>query len=113
MDAVTYIDSLPTARKVRFLTIVNLINQLFPEAEESMNHRMPTYNNGKGWVAVGNQKNYISLYTCSADHIKKFKKAHPVFKTGKTCINFLDGDEIPVDALKSVITSAMKAPKSK
>ena len=113
MDAAKYIDGIPTSRKIRFLTIVNLINRIFPNAEESMNHKMPTYSHGEGWIAVGNQKQYISVYTCGGQHIKKFKTAHPQIKTGKGCINFRDTDEIPIAALTGVIKSALRAPKSK
>ncbi len=69
---------------------------------------MPTYEAGEGWVAAANQKNCISLYTCSAEHLESFKRKHPKIKTGKGCINFKDSDDIPINDLIPVIKSAME-----
>lgn len=86
---------------------MNLIKELYPDAEESMKYKMPTYTTAQGWVAVANQKSYISLYTCSSEHLASFKAAHPGIKTGKGCINFRDKDPIPLEDLKPVIHSAV------
>jgi len=48
-----------------------------------MKYKMPTYQVGDGWVAIANQKNYISLYTCGYHHIVGFKNNNPGIKTGK------------------------------
>jgi len=102
-----YMEQIPLARKARFASIRKLITSMYPQAEETMKYKMPTYHQGKGWVALANQKNYISLYTCSAEHLENFKKKYPGIKTGKGCINFRDRDEIPLNDLGSVIESAM------
>ena len=72
---------------------------------------MPTYRAKDGWVALANQKNYVSLYTCGSHHLVEFKKKHPDIKTGKGCINFKETDPIPVAAMKKVITHAIEHPK--
>ena len=104
-----YLNQVPAERKERLLLVLDTIRSLYPAANESMKYKMPTYESGKGWVAAANQKNYISLYTCSPEHIKDFKKKHPKIKTGKGCINFKDSDEIPVKDLKLVIKKAMES----
>jgi len=38
---------------------------------------------GDGWVAIANQKHYVSLYTCGYHHIERFKQRCPRIKTGK------------------------------
>ncbi len=73
-----------------------------------MRYKMPTYQLGEGSISIASQKHYISLYTCSAEHIAQFKNKHPKIKTGKGCINFKDSDEIPFDDLKPVVKSAME-----
>ena len=103
-----YLKHIPENRKARFLLILSTIKSLYPQTEESMKYKMPTYMSEDGWVAAANQKNYISVYTCSAEHIKDFKKKHPGIKTGKGCINFKDSDEIPIEDLKPVIKQAME-----
>lgn len=74
-------------------------------------YRMPTYQYGEGWVAIANQKNYISLYTCGYHHIESFKQKHPGIKTGKGCINFKDKDSLPIQDLKAVVRHAINHPK--
>jgi len=108
MGVSEYINNIPEKRKIRFQSIITIIKSLYPMAEESMRYKMPTYELGEAWVAVANQKSYISVYTCSAEHIASFKKKHPNLKTGKGCINFRDRDEIPQNDLKAVIKSAIE-----
>ena len=91
--------------------IHKLIIELFPHAALDMAYRMPTYRVGNGWVAVANQKHYISVYTCGYHHIQEFKSEHPGIKTGKGCINFRDRDDIPLADLKKVIRHAIGYPK--
>lgn len=74
-------------------------------------YKMPTYSYGDGWVAIANQKSYISLYTCSAEHIEAFKAKHPTYKTGKGCINFRQKDALPLEDVKAVINHAILHPK--
>ncbi len=106
-----YISGIPDSRKGRFESLHQLIIGLFPEAVVDMKYKMPTYHVGEGWVAIANQKNYISLYTCGYHHIEGFKAKHKGIKTGKGCINFKDKDEIPLHDLKAVVTHAIEQPK--
>jgi hypothetical protein len=70
---------------------------------------MPTYRHGDGWVALANQKNYISLYTCAESHIETYKRRLPRQKTGKGCINFRARDEIYYDNPEYVIRHAIES----
>ena len=63
-----------------------------------------------GWVAIANQKHYVSLYTCGYHHIEDFKNAYPKVRTGKGCINFREKDELPLDALADVVRHAIEHP---
>ena len=111
MDIVDYIQAVEEERRKRLLSIINLIKQLYPEAIESLKFKMPTYESRQGWIAVANQKNYLSVYTCAEEHIATFKLAYPRIKTGKGCINFRDKDPIPLDQLQFVIKNAMSGVK--
>jgi len=108
MEIDQYLQDIPENRLERFNSILTLVRSLYPNAILSMKHKMPTFTDGKGWVAIANQKNYISLYTCGAQHLTNFKLKHPGIKTGKGCINFQDKNEIPLKDLQSVIKSAME-----
>ena len=103
-----YLEKIPEYRKERFTKLLNLVTGLYPDAKPSMKYKMPTFSMGDGWVALANQKSYISLYTCSAEHLKEFKKKYPKVKTGKGCVNIKDKDDFPLRDLASVISSAME-----
>lgn len=102
-----YLASVPKDRKQTVDTLHNLIIGLFPKARVDMKYKMPTYQFGDGWAALANQKNYVSLYTCGYHHIAAFKEKHPEIKTGKGCINFKPGDQLPHQDLKAVVKHAI------
>ena len=106
-----YLKSIPENRQQRFMSIHKLILQLYPEIHVDMSYKMPTYKAGDGWVALANQKNYISLYTCGESHLNAYKHKHPTQKTGKGCINFKQSDTVPVTAVRKVIRHAIEHPK--
>ena len=99
---------MPTLRRKRGGRLLDLIRNIAPQAEASMKYKMPTFVLGDGWISVGNQKHYVSLYTCSSEHIASFSNKHPKQKTGKGCINFKDGDKLCEKDLGQVIRSALK-----
>jgi len=106
-----YFDAASSSRGERLVILHELILECVPACTVDMKYKMPTYSAGAGWVAVANQKAYVSLYTCSASHLEAFKKAHPNYKTGKGCINFRDGDAIPRASVKAVIEHAFSHSK--
>jgi len=107
-----YLKPLTQERRQRVEALVSVVRALYPQAEESLRYRMPTFDHpGGGWVAIANQKLYVSLYTCSAEHLEAFREQYPGIKTGKGCINFRDRDEIPMPAVEAVIKSAMEMEK--
>lgn len=77
-----------------------------------MKYKMPTFEYEQGWISIGNQMNYISVYTCSEAHIADFKLKNPNIKTGKGCINFKDSDDINTESLQAVIRLALEFKKS-
>jgi uncharacterized protein YdhG (YjbR/CyaY superfamily) len=102
-----YMAKVPGDRRGRMELLIGSIRSWFPDAEISMKFKMPTFEIGDNWVAVGNRKNYISLYTCMEEHIAPYIENHPGIKYGKGCINFRDRDEIDYGALRAVVTNAL------
>lgn len=111
-DVKAYFDSVPFKWKGHLETLHKTIVECFPDATVDLRYKMPTYSWGEGWVAIASQKNYVSLYTCSAQHLENFKASHPNYKTGRGCINFRQRDEIPIAAVKEVIRHAIEHPKA-
>jgi len=110
-DVQRYLETVPDERKPLVERLHGLITRLYPEAEIDMSYRMPTYKAKGSWVALANQKSYVSLYTCGAHHIAAFKAKNPSIRTGKGCINFGTTDRVPVAELKKVIKHAIEHPK--
>lgn len=106
-----YLAAVPPARRPLVEALHALILAAYPHAEVSMQHRMPTYRVGDGWVAVANQKHHVSLYTCGEAHIAAFKDRHPHIKTGKGCINFRPADPLPTADIRDVVRHAFDHPK--
>ena len=110
-DVRSYFNLVPDSRKQHIDALHASIIECFPDATIDMCYKMPTYCQGDGWVAIANQKHYVSLYTCSPAHLAAFKEKHPYYKTGKGCINFREKDEIPVKDVKQVVRHAILHPK--
>lgn len=106
-----YFEEVQDSRKSGINSLHKIILEEFPDATVDMRYKMPTYNYNEGWVAIANQKNYISLYTCGYHHIKDFKKKFPKIKTGKGCINFKEADILPIHEIRKVIKHAILHPK--
>lgn len=108
-----YFDLLPDGRRELLLELHRLVLSSVESLTVDLGYRMPTYRFGEGWVALANQKHYISLYTCSAEHLAAFKSKHPGIKTGKGCINFKPGQEIPYEDVRAVVIHAIEHPVQK
>jgi len=104
----SYINLILNNRIDKFNTLHNLILKHYPNAVVDMKYKMPTYHVDQGWVALANQKNYISLYTCLPEALDVFKKTHPKINTGKGCINFKETNELPLEDIEQVIKLAME-----
>jgi uncharacterized protein YdhG (YjbR/CyaY superfamily) len=106
-----YMAKVPAGRRGRMEEIMGSIRSWFPDARISMRYKMPTFEVGDKWVAVANQKSYISLYTCSEEHIAPYAEKHPAVRRGKGCLNFRDREVIYFKDLREVVTSALKGEK--
>jgi len=106
-----YLHSVPQERQTFLLALHDMVLRLYPQASVDMQYKMPTYHVDEGWVAIANQKHYVSLYTCGYHHIEDFKQRCPKIKTGKGCINLKVKDDVPWPELEQVVRHAMDHPK--
>ena len=110
-DVKRYFAEVPENRQPLVERLHELIVGLYPDASIDLSYRMPTYKVGDGWVALANQKRYVSLYTCGAHHLAEFKETYPAVKTGTGCINFRPSDDVADEAIEQVIEHAIEHPK--
>lgn len=101
-----YITAAPVERQTRLRHILQAIERQVPQAVQVIKHKMPTFQLGENWLAVANQKSYISIYTVSNDQIEGFKTKYPKVKTGTGCINLKDSDPLDTSDL-ALVTSAV------
>ena len=101
-----YIAGLPAVRKKRVTDIRKAFLGAMNDIEETMRYRMPTYEKGANWAAVGSRKNYLSVYFCSEEMIRNIKRKHPGIITGKGCVRIKDHQEVPI---KDLVVSFRKA----
>ncbi len=106
-----YFDSVAADREPHMTALHKLITDLYPDVIVDMSYKMPTYRRGDGWVALASQKRYVSLYTCGAHHLARFKERHPEIKTGKGCINFKAGERLPLADVRQVVKHAIEHSK--
>ena len=59
-DVQKYFAAVPDDRKEIILRLHELIVGMYPDAEVDMSYKMPTYKAKEGWVALANQKHYVS-----------------------------------------------------
>ncbi len=68
----------------------------------------------ESFVALANQKNYISLYLMPLYIFPEMKAkfdaaASKKLKCGKSCVNFLRADELPLEATGEILASCPEA----
>jgi len=107
-----YIKAMPENRQEKARALHELIAQMFPEARLSMQYKMPTYHLRDNFIAWGNKKSYLSVYTCSSARIAEFRKKYPEIPGGVGCLNFRDKDAFPLAALKKVVRNALSPSKT-
>lgn len=102
-----YLAALPEERRERGEAIHRLVRKLFPKAVCDFSYRMPTYHVGEQFFAWKSQKNYLSVYTCSAERIAAFSKKHPDIPSGVGCLNFRNRDPFPLRDLTTLVMNAL------
>lgn len=102
-----YYGKLPAKRRQRLQEIEATIMAVAPEAHRSIRYRMPTFETAQGLVSIGNQKHYLSVYTCSAELIESYVRSHPGINHGKGCLRFSDTIPVDLEALKPVFAAAL------
>ena len=102
-----YFNNMPEDRRLKAQSVHKLILELFPQSKVNLKYKMPTYEAEKGRQAIGNQKNYWSVYTCCLEKISAYLASNPQVKHGVDCINFRKKDEVDLKAMKKVILQAM------
>ena len=106
-----YLDGLPPERRGEVEKVWRVVRQNVPGGYvEEVGPKFLTYKAGEEWyVALANQKNYISLYLMPLyvyPELKaKLDASGKNLKCGKSCINFKRADELPLEVVAEVVAA--------
>jgi len=119
-----YIDLIEdSSRKSEIKNLFDFIHNLIPNEEPNITSGMigfglypyKTKSGRQGeWpiVMLASQKNYISIYICSADGkeylAEKYKSDFPKASIGRSCIRFKKSEDIDLTALEKIIKEGAK-----
>jgi hypothetical protein len=105
-----YLESLPAARRTEIERVWGLVREHIPAGyTEEIGAKFLSFKAGADWyVALANQKNYISLYLIPLYVFPEMKAkfdaaASKKLKCGKSCINFQRAEELPLEVLGEIV----------
>lgn len=105
-----YLKAVPEAdRRKALTTLRGMIRKAAPEATETMQYGMPTYDLNGFLFALAAQKNYLALYVTEHAVVEQFKPRLGKVNCGKSCIRFARLDAIDVGAVGELLTAAAAA----
>ncbi len=106
-----FLNNLPPDRKAEVEKVWNVIRENMPSGySEEIDNKYLSFKTGKDWyVALANQKNYISLHLLPIyiyPELKaKFDAANKKLKSGKGCINFKNAEDLPLAVIAEIISA--------
>lgn len=105
-----YLDSLPAARRTEIERVWGLVREHVPDGyTEEIGAKFLIFKTGADcYVALANQKNYISLYLSPLYVYPEMKAkldaaASKKLKCGKSCINFQRAEELPLELIGEIV----------
>ena len=104
-----YLDSLPPERRGEVERVWGVVRESTPGGyREEVTAKFLTFKAEAEWyVALANQKNYISLYLMPVyvypELRKKLDAAGEGLKCGKSCINFRRAVELPLGVIGEIV----------
>jgi hypothetical protein len=121
----SYLAAVPKERKADILFLHKFIQKAAPKLKPHFSYNMLGYGSFpyRGakkellqWptISLANQKNYISIYVCSAEKGKYLAESHAKelgkVSVGKSCIRLKKVADLDLKALKKILQTAQKSP---
>jgi uncharacterized protein YdhG (YjbR/CyaY superfamily) len=107
-----YSDSLDPVKRASLSTLRAFIQQVVPEAVETMRYRMPTYEfEANPLCAFASRKQYMSLYIHTR-LFEKYKDQLEGLNMGKECIRFRQLEELPLETVRQILEEAARVERA-
>lgn len=106
-----YLDTLPPDRRDTIARVWQVVRDSMPEGyTEQIGPKFLTFTAGaEQYVALANQKNYVSLYLIPVYTFPEMKARLDAsgrkLKIGKSCIHFTRADELPLDVIGEILAA--------
>ena len=98
-----YIATFPEDVQIILEKIRSLIQEIIPEATESISYQMPTFKlHGRYLVYFAAFKKHIGLYP-TPDGISEFKAELSLYESGKGSVKFPLEQPIPYDLIRKIV----------
>lgn len=102
-----YIASLDESKKEWMVSMVNFMREVFPEVQETLSNKIPTYKGDGYFIAFAAQKNYFTFHTDDIRVLSTIKELIPSASIGKSCAqikyNSENGIDCMIDACKEIV----------
>ncbi|HEU4328525.1 MAG TPA: DUF1801 domain-containing protein [Roseiflexaceae bacterium] len=106
-----YLAAVPPERRAEIARVWELVRAHVPDGySEEITPKFLTFKAGAEWyVALANQKNYLSIYLMPIYVFPELKalldSSGKKLKMGKSCINFKRADELPLEQIAAVLAT--------
>jgi uncharacterized protein YdhG (YjbR/CyaY superfamily) len=106
-----YLSALPPERRGEVETVWRVVRENMPNGYvEQIDSKFLSFKADEDWyVALGSQKNYISLYLMPVyifpDLRAKLEGSGKKLKCGKSCINFKRAEDLPLEAVAEIVAA--------
>ncbi|HJR06021.1 MAG TPA: DUF1801 domain-containing protein [Pyrinomonadaceae bacterium] len=107
-----YLAGVPAERRAEVERVWGVVRENVPDGyAEEIGEKFLSFKTGEEWyVALANQKNYISLYLMPLYVFPEMKTkfdaaASKKLKCGKGCVNFLRAGELPLEVIGEIVGS--------
>lgn len=108
-----YVSGLDVGKREWTEQLVEFMREVFPETEESFDHKMPTYKGNGYFIAFAARKNYFSFYTDDTRVLPLIEELIPSASMGKGCARIKYSEEFAVEALIDAIKEIVDYHNSK
>ena len=108
-----YLKTLPDDIRKSLTKLRALICKIAPDAKESMQYGMPTYDLNGMWCAFNSQKNYLALYAGCTPIVEQFKKNLGKVNCGKSCIRFKKLEDLDLGVVEEMLTATADEARTK
>ena len=103
------LEELAPQRRDALTQVRSLILDTVPDAEESMQYKMPTYGYREATLAAfASQKRYMSLYM-EPPIADRYRPKLEHLDLGKSCIRFKSIDQLPLDIVRQMLEETVQA----